>query len=81
MTSMEESQRRLRSERRAFIRTHHPDFGGDPAAFRAGLQHLDATLSETPPRVLIMAAPPWALRPLTSLIRRLQRRRQPSRVR
>lgn len=27
----------VRAELRAFVRTHHPDVGGDPAAFREGL--------------------------------------------
>ena len=31
-----------RQSRRAFIRTHHPDIGGDPADFVAGLAGLDA---------------------------------------
>jgi hypothetical protein len=37
------SQRRpeCRARRREFIRTHHPDRGGDPAAFVAGLADLD----------------------------------------
>jgi hypothetical protein len=29
------------ARRREFIRTHHPDRGGDPAAFIAGLADLD----------------------------------------
>jgi hypothetical protein len=37
------SQRRPEcwARRREFIRTHHPDRGGDPAAFVAGLADLD----------------------------------------
>ncbi|WP_462186370.1 GTP-binding protein [Frankia sp. CcWB2] len=31
---------RRRAEIRAFIRTHHPDRGGDPQAFAAGLRAL-----------------------------------------
>ena len=30
----------LRAERRAFIRDHHPDRGGDPDEFIAGLHRL-----------------------------------------
>jgi hypothetical protein len=30
----------LRAERRAFIRDHHPDRGGDPDEFIAGLRRL-----------------------------------------
>jgi hypothetical protein len=33
-----------RRARRAFIRTHHPDAGGDRAAFVAGLADLNAEL-------------------------------------
>jgi hypothetical protein len=29
------------ARRREFIRTHHPDRGGDPAAFIAGLDELE----------------------------------------
>lgn len=29
-------------ERRAFIRDHHPDRGGDPEQFRVGLERFDA---------------------------------------
>ncbi|MHC1563532.1 hypothetical protein ACR9E3_31640 [Actinomycetospora sp. C-140] len=33
-----------RAARRAFVRAHHPDVGGDPDAFRAGLEaHRAAT--------------------------------------
>ncbi|OHV57381.1 hypothetical protein CcI156_07395 [Frankia sp. CcI156] len=34
---------RRRAEIRAFIRTHHPDRGGDPQAFAAGLRALRST--------------------------------------
>ncbi len=30
---------RQRAEYRSFVRTHHPDRGGDPEAFVAGLAH------------------------------------------
>ncbi len=33
-----------RSTRRDFIRTHHPDRGGDPEVFRRGLERLAAGL-------------------------------------
>jgi len=32
---------------RAFVRTHHPDVGGDPVAFREGLAQLRAALGPT----------------------------------
>ncbi|PVZ14201.1 hypothetical protein [Actinomycetospora cinnamomea] len=33
-----------RAALRAFVRTHHPDVGGDPVAFREGLAELRAAL-------------------------------------
>jgi hypothetical protein len=33
-----------RAALRAFVRTHHPDVGGDPVAFREGLSQLRAAL-------------------------------------
>ena len=36
----------LRAERRAFIRDHHPDRGGDPDEFIAGLRRLADSPSE-----------------------------------
>lgn len=35
----------LRRARRAFVRTHHPDVGGDPAAFRQGLARFERLLA------------------------------------
>jgi hypothetical protein len=43
----------MTAERRAFVdfvRTHHPDVGGDPAVFRAGLAALRARRAG-PPRI------------------------------
>ena len=36
-----------RAALRAFVRTHHPDVGGDPVAFREGLSELRAALGPT----------------------------------
>ncbi len=36
----------LRRVRRAFVCQAHPDRGGDPAVFRAGLRRLDRQLAE-----------------------------------
>jgi hypothetical protein len=36
MTQSEETRRAIRR----FVREHHPDRGGDPAAFAEGLRHL-----------------------------------------
>jgi len=38
----------VRAELRAFVRTHHPDVGGDPAAFREGLAAFRARLRQAP---------------------------------
>jgi hypothetical protein len=38
-----------RAERRAFIRDHHPDHGGDPDEFIAGLNRLDGRTLPPPP--------------------------------
>jgi len=38
-----------RAALRAFVRAHHPDVGGDPAAFREGLAELRAALGASPP--------------------------------
>lgn len=36
----------VRRARRAFVRDHHPDRGGDPADFIAGLARFDRTGAE-----------------------------------
>ena len=70
----------LRRARRAFVRTAHPDRGGDPALFQVGLAELDRRLAQArggvrPPRVTVTRRPSgpagWARR----LARRLARRR------
>jgi hypothetical protein len=75
----EQSRRRARRE---FIRAHHPDRGGDPAAFAAGLAELDQSLAGGPaPRVVVVADTPWLVSLLTVLMRRIGWRRPPPRVR
>jgi hypothetical protein len=37
----EDDAARQREQRRAFIRTHHPDLGGDPVAFVDGLRRWE----------------------------------------
>lgn len=37
----------VRAHRRAFIRNHHPDRGGDPGSFITGLAVLDAQAAAT----------------------------------
>lgn len=48
----------LRRARREFVRRHHPDVGGDPAAFADGLARFDRLLGGTP-----SAYPPLSRRP------------------
>ncbi|WP_344611081.1 hypothetical protein [Dactylosporangium salmoneum] len=74
----DELQRQAR--RRAFIRAHHPDRGGDAAVFIAGLAAFDGPAA--PPisrrvRVIVVRHRPLLVR----LLRILARRRRPTRVR
>jgi hypothetical protein len=70
-----------RQARREYIRTHHPDRGGDPAAFAAGLAAYDRLPAGEPPaRVVIVADTPWLVSLLRPLLRRIGRRRPPPRV-
>jgi hypothetical protein len=43
-TGPDAAERERRRAARAWIRTHHPDVGGDPAVFAAGLAALRAGL-------------------------------------
>jgi hypothetical protein len=45
-----------RAALRAFVRTHHPDVGGDPVAFREGLSQLRAALGPASGRAGWLAA-------------------------
>jgi hypothetical protein len=82
---MEDEQSR-RHARREFIRAHHPDAGGDPAAFVTGLAALDRLPAGAPAgapaaRVVVVADTPVLARLLTALMRRIGWRRPPPRVR
>jgi hypothetical protein len=69
-----------RRDRREFIRTHHPDLGGDPAAFMAGLAAFDEPAAPRPVRVVIVAGKPWPESLVSALLRRIGRKRRPPRV-
>ena len=74
----EQSRRRVRRE---FIRTHHPDRGGDPAAFAAGLAGLDQPPAGAPAaRVVVVADTPLLVSLLTALMHWAGWRRPPPRV-
>lgn len=64
------AQTTWRGDRRAFIRTHHPDRGGDSAMFVAGLAALDASLAAAecrPVRVVFRRHRPLHARLLTTV--------------
>ncbi|WP_432994741.1 hypothetical protein [Dactylosporangium sp. CA-233914] len=70
---------RRKARRRAFIRTNHPDRGGDTAVFIAGLAAFDEPdPPETPRlvRVTVVRRRPLLVR----LLRVLARHRRPTRV-
>ena len=77
-----EGEQSRRSVRREFIRAHHPDRGGDPAAFAAGLAELDQfAAGPRPARVVVAAHTPLLVSLLTALMHRAGWRRPPPRVR
>ena len=77
---MDDQQERRRA-RREFIRTSHPDTGGEPAAFAAGLAELDLAQVPVPSaRVALVAHPPLLVGLLKALARRMGGRRPPPRV-
>ena len=77
-----EGEQSRRSVRREFIRAHHPDRGGDPVAFAAGLAELDRLPAGAPPaRVMVVADTPLLVSLLTALMHRAGWRRPPPRVR
>lgn len=72
-----------RAEIRAFVRAHHPDVGGDPETFKAGLARLRGR--PTGPRFdapIVVEVRPRGLRGLVHRVRcRWRRRHGPPRVR
>jgi hypothetical protein len=74
----EQSRRRARRE---FIRAHHPDRGGDPDAFAAGLAAFDRLAPRAPAaRVVVVANTPVLVSLLTAVLRRMGWHRPPPRV-
>lgn len=78
---LEEPERR----RREFIRVHHPDRGGDPEVFMAGLRSFAAEPEpaglEPLPRVVVVAHRAWFTRLMTALARRVHPAERAPRVR
>lgn len=78
---MGEDQRR----RREFIWVHHPDWGGDPDVFIAGLRSFDSeTESSGPeplPMVVIVRRRAWRVRLAAAAMKRLGLARQAPRGR
>lgn len=73
-----------RSEFRAFVREHHPDRGGDPDVFIAGMARFTAAPPPPPPRERSYDAPievvgraPLPVRVGVAIIRTWHRRRHP----
>lgn len=70
---------------REFVRTHHPDVGGDPAEFAAGLARFRAGQSEVDPDVDARFDAPIRFvvnrRGVAAVLAKLRRRRRPPRVR
>ena len=76
---MGEAERR----RRDFIRAHHPDRGGDPDVFVAGLRSFDMDQEGSPqpgPRVVVVRRRLLPTRMVIALARRLGYGRRPPRV-
>jgi hypothetical protein len=80
---MKEDQVHQAQRRRDYIRTHHPDRGGDPDAFIAGMQSFGAdhdTGSEPLPQVFVVNRRAWLARLAIATLQRLGYARKPPRV-
>ncbi|MGX7826735.1 hypothetical protein ACTG9Q_16745 [Actinokineospora sp. 24-640] len=69
------SGRDERAEYREFVRRHHPDRGGDPAEFVAGLAALRARRDARFDAPIVGADPPRGVRGAAVRLRRWYRRR------
>lgn len=73
-----------RRRRRDFIRAHHPDWGGDPESFIAGLRAFGTRPEQGPgplPRVVIVRRRAWLIRLVIALAGRFRYGPRPPRVR
>lgn len=84
-SGMDRAERDRRARRREFIRTHHPDVGGDPTKFVAGLARFDYAPFHLPygqsARVVIVPSRRWPVSAANLALRRIRRRGRPPRVR
>lgn len=81
----------IRREMRAFVRAHHPDVGGDPEQFAAGLAELRESLSdqeadgaaaaEATPGIVVSGAAKHPVGPLARVHEWRRRRGRAPRVR
>lgn len=71
------------SRRRQFIREHHPDRGGDAAAFIAGLRSLTSESDQASPlpRVIVVHRRRWPARLARAASRWVRHERKVPRVR
>jgi hypothetical protein len=70
-----------RAERRKFIRAQHPDRGGDPDAFVAGLRSFEehtpvGAASSNQVHVTAFSVPPWPVSLVTVLLRKFRKPRR-----
>jgi hypothetical protein len=74
-----------RARRREFIRSHHPDRGGDPVIFIAGLGRFDGEPGGPRvlplPRVVVVPHRAWPVRLMAALMHRLRGSHRAPRVR
>ena len=73
-----------RARRREFILNHHPDRGGDPVIFIAGLDRFSGEPggpSVPPPQVVVIPHRAWPMRLMAALIGRLRGSHHAPRVR
>jgi hypothetical protein len=81
----DDGERAAGRRRRDFIRTHHPDRGGDTESFIAGLRVFDTEQAPAEPgpqpRVTVFAHRAWPTRLVTAAVRRLRHGKPPARVR
>ena len=66
--------------RREFVRRHHPDSGGDPAVFIAGLREFDTQAGSSRPRVVAIPDRAWPVTLIRTLIRHVNASQRVRRV-